>query len=165
MNKVSERVRRSTASTLLAGGALAAAVFVAGCTAPVEPTATPTPSASASSETPAAPLTYQPDAGAEGNLDYFNQVNTQTLGANAEADGRAFIDGLVTAGFDKAAMEVTNDTTTIGNKADSIQFSVKMGDNCLIGQNGPSVGGYHSTVATALGTGKCLVGNTRAIDW
>jgi hypothetical protein len=62
-------------------------------------------------------------------------------------------------------MEVTLDTTTIGNAADSIQFSVKWGESCLIGQNGTGVGGYHSTVGRVLGTGTCLIGKTRTIDW
>ena len=36
---------------------------------------------------------------------------------------------------------------------------------CLIGQYGPASGGYHSAVRPALGTGGCLVGQTRPIDW
>ena len=41
--------------------------------------------------------------------------------------GRAYIDALVAAGFDKAAMQVTPDQTTVGNPAESIQFSVRWG--------------------------------------
>lgn len=113
---------------------------------------------------PEAP-TLLPEGTAEENLPYFDAVNTATLDANPAADGRAFVDGLVAAGFDKAAMEVTSDTTTIGNAADSIQFSVRWNESCLIGQHGTAVGGYHSTVGRVLGTGTCLIGKTRPIDW
>jgi hypothetical protein len=36
---------------------------------------------------------------------------------------------------------------------------------CLVGQYGPASGGYHGAVRPALGTGGCLVGETRPIDW
>ena len=63
-------------------------------------------------------------------------------------------------------MQVTVDTTTIGLKANSIQFSVRMGDTCLIGQNGADAGGYCSEVTPVLSPpGNCLVGQTRPIDW
>ena len=104
-------------------------------------------------------------APAEQAMEVFDSVNRATLAADPEADGRAVIDNLATAGFDKAAMELTADRTTIGNAADSIQFSVRWGGSCLIGQNGPAVGGYHSTLAPVLGTGTCLIGSTRPIDW
>jgi hypothetical protein len=106
-----------------------------------------------------------PDGSAEDNLPFFDSVNQQTLTANAAADGRTFVDGLVAAGFDKAAMELTSDSTTLGQAADSIVFSVRWGEECLIGQNGSAVGGYHSTVQAVLGTGKCLIGETRPVDW
>ena len=148
--------------------AVVAGVMLVGCANPKAanppPTSTP-PSASATpSAAPKAPVLV-PSGTAEENLPYFDLVNTQTLAANPESDGRAFVDGLVAAGFDKAAMEVTLDSTTIGNPADSIQFSVKIGESCLIGQHGSAVGGYHSTVGRVLGTGTCLIGKTRTIDW
>jgi len=60
-------------------------------------------------------------------------------------------------------MQVTPDVTTVGVKADSIQFSVLWKGQCLIGQYGFAE--YHSLVAPVLGTGKCLIGQTRTIDW
>ncbi|MFU8947000.1 DUF6993 domain-containing protein [Mycetocola zhadangensis] len=150
----------------IAGMAVTGAVLT-GCSTPQEAN-TPAPSAPTQTESPAAePETpvLVPSGSAEDNLPFFDLVNSQTLAANPAADGRAFIDGLVAAGFDKAAMEVTLDTTTIGNAADSIQFSVRWGESCLIGQNGAGVSGYHSTVGKVLGTGTCLIGKTRPIDW
>jgi hypothetical protein len=72
-------------------------------------------------------------------------------------------DGLAAGGFDKSTMQVTADTTSIGRDADSVQFSVLWGQDCLIGQ--VSGAGYTSQTAPVLGTGACLVGSTRAIDW
>ncbi|GAA1061224.1 DUF6993 domain-containing protein [Agromyces bracchium] len=82
------------------------------------------------------------------------------LEADAAAGGPAFVDALVEAGFDRGAMQVTSDTTTLGEPADSIQFSVRIGDRCLVGQYGPAAGGYRSAEQPGLGTGGCLVGAT-----
>ncbi len=154
------RVRISGVGALAAGAIVA--TLLVGCTSGAEPV--PTESKLPTSAPSAVP-TFDPDADADDALIYFDSVNQATLGTNADADGRAFIDGLVAAGFDRAAMEVTSDSTTIGNAADSIQFSVRWGESCLIGQNGDAVSGYHSTVGPALGTGTCLIGSTRPIDW
>ena len=62
-------------------------------------------------------------------------------------------------------MQLTVDTTTIGLAANSIQFSVKLGDTCLVGQSGADAGGYNSMATPVLGNGGCLIGQTRAIDW
>ena len=165
MAKPDARFRMRFGSSI--GAMVAIGVLLVGCSSP-DVAASPSPKPPAASETPAAePETpiLLPSGSAEENLPYFDHVNAQTLAANPASDGRAFIDGLVAGGFDKAAMEVTLDTTTIGNPADSIQFSVKWGESCLIGQNGTGVGGYHSTVGKVLGTGTCLIGKTRPIDW
>ena len=80
--------------------------------------------------------------------------------------GRDSIDALVAAGFAKKAMQVTQDETSVGNPADSIQFSVRWGDDfCLVGQVGPSTGQAVTTVMPQLAEGRCLVGMTRPIDW
>ncbi|MCC2029926.1 hypothetical protein KEC56_10430 [Microbacterium sp. YMB-B2] len=84
----------------------------------------------------------------------------------ASSSGRAYIDALVDAGFDKSAMQVTEDLTTVGNAAESIQFSVRWGDRqCLVGQVGPSTGEPVTMVMDQLAEGRCLVGRTRSIDW
>jgi hypothetical protein len=161
-------VRRQAAGApgLLVAAALALAL--AGCapggspaTGPSTPASTPT----ATSTSAAGAAHLVPGGTAEQNLPFFDQVNKATLAANPDAKGRDFIDALVAAGFTKADMQVTVDTTTIGLKANSIQFSVKMGETCLVGQNGADAGGYNSMVTPVLSMGTCLVGQTRAIDW
>lgn len=126
--------------------------------------ASPTPTSPATPATPAV-IGLVPGGTAEQNLPYFDQVNRATLAANPDAKGRDFIDALVAAGFQKSDMQVTVDTTTIGLKANSIQFAVRMGDTCLIGQNGADAGGYWSQAVPVLPTGTCLIGQTRPIDW
>lgn len=161
-------------------GALALAWVVvclglAACTpdAPVEPTgAAASGSAVRTSPGPSptqapddAPPALRPDASAADNLPYFDAVNRAVIAADDDAGGRAFVDALAAAGFDTAAMQVTADATTIGDPADSIQFAVLFAGECLVGQYGPKSEGYHSAVRPALGTGGCLVGSTRPIDW
>jgi len=106
-----------------------------------------------------------PGGTAEQNLPFFNATNEKTVAANASAGSRAFIDGLVAAGFAKSEMEVTADETSVGLPAASVQFSVRVVSACLIGQYGPDSNGYRGVVAPILGTGKCLVGDTVAITW
>lgn len=146
--------------------------MLAGCT-PVAPevdaTVTPPPAATADSSAPAsevpAAAELVPSGSAADNLPLFSQV-VQSVWAGADrAAGRAYIDALVAAGFDKAAMQVTPDLSTIGNPAESIEFSVRWQDECLVGQVGPSIGDPVSAVLPGLSTGGCLIGQTRAIDW
>ena len=145
--------------------ALGALLAIAGCTGAPAPAPAPEPSSSSPSPsgTPAPDPTFDPAGGAEQNLDYFDFVNARLLGQNGDPDGRTLIDNLVSAGFDKAAMEVTPDRTAVDLDADNVQFSVRFADGCLVGQVGNT--GYVSAVAPLLGTGKCLVGATRPIDW
>ncbi|HSP52065.1 MAG TPA: hypothetical protein VLO00_04135 [Cryobacterium sp.] len=155
-----------TGSALLLG--LVVSVSVAACSA--APAATPTAAATESAApapdaTPAPAPVLQPDKDAAANLAYFDSVATAVVAADGAAGGQAFVDALVTAGFDKSQMEVTFDRTNVDLAADSIQFSVRFNGECLIGQNGPATGGYHSTVTTILASGTCLVGATRQIDW
>jgi hypothetical protein len=134
------------------------------------PGASRSPSASATAPASDAPAPA-PDAAAQlvpggtaaENKPFFDSVNQALIAANPAAGGKEFTSGLRDSGFDIAAMQVTPDTTTVGVAADSIQFSVRWGDECLIGQYGH--GAYSSIVAPVLGTGTCLIGQTRPIDW
>jgi hypothetical protein len=130
--------------------------------APATTVAAPTPAPIAS--TPAPAPTLDPSGGAAANKAFFDAVNQQVLAQDSSAGGRAFIDALTAAGFDKAAMEVTPDRTAADLAADSIQFSIRFSDGCLAGQAGPATG-YDSLVTKVLGTGRCLMGTTRPIDW
>ena len=160
---------RRRAAAAIAGAGL---LFLVACTATdhstAAPTATPTspenPSASATPTEPPAPALV-PDGTARDNLAVFSAI-TATVAAGADgASGRAYIDALVAVGFDKTAMQVTYDETTVGNPAESIQFSVRWHQECLVGQVGPSTGAPVTVVLPSLGQGTCLIGGTRPIDW
>nr|WP_183501050.1 hypothetical protein [Microbacterium invictum] len=152
---------------LIAGASLAVAAL-AGCTpvapAPTAPPSTSPPPAATPTPTPTGPVLF-PDGTADDNLPLFaHVVETVAAGEDAVA-GRAYVDALVAAGFDKTAMQVTNDRTTVGNPADSIQFSVLWDGECLVGQVGPSTPAPTAVVLPELPEGGCLVGVTRDIDW
>jgi hypothetical protein len=106
-----------------------------------------------------------PDGSATENLPLFTAVTDAVWATSHKAKGRAYIDALVTAGFDKAAMQVTKDDSTVGNPAESIQFSVRWGEECLIGQVGPATGKPVTAVMPGLAGDACLIGDTRKIDW
>ncbi len=151
--------------TGLAVGIVAIAVAaLAGCV-PAAPAATqsatagPTPTSSATAAAPTIDLTGT----ANQNRAYFDSVNEKFIAAGGDLSGRPFIDNLVKAGYPKVDMEVTPDRTSVNLAADNIQFSIRFGTTCLIGQYGNV--GYASTVTTVLSTGRCLVGTTRPIDW
>jgi hypothetical protein len=157
-------IRRCAVSTVIV---LASATLVA-CTShpvsPPDPTSTVAPPSSTPDADPApeAEPELVPEGSAEENRPYFDFVNSAFL-ADGNPGGRPIIDNLVAAGFDKTAMQVTADRTPRGSAVDSVQFSVLIGEDCLIGQVDGS--GYASTVAPALESGGCLLGKTRAIDW
>lgn len=130
----------------------------------------PRPTASASTVPTVTPEAsgpvFVPDGTAEDNLPLFAAVTQQVWSSDEKAHGRAYIDALVAAGFDKEGMQVTDDETTIGRAVESLQFSVRWGDDqCLIGQVGPSTGSPVTAVMAQLAEGRCLIGNTRTIDW
>ena len=139
---------------------------LAGCTAspqpvPSSPTAAPTPTPTAT----VAPIVFEPDGTAADNLPWFMQIVRQVWAGPDQVKGRAYVDALVAGGFDKAAMQVTKDESTVGNPAESIQFSVLWKGECLVGQVGPATGDPVAVVLPELGTGTCLLGETRPIDW
>ncbi|MEY2847879.1 MAG: hypothetical protein RI885_544 [Actinomycetota bacterium] len=162
------RVGSRPGGSLLA--AIAAAVLltlslsscVASAPAPSNSPTEQTPDATAPTPSPE-PLAYDATGTAQDNLAYFDEVNLRLLSAGATPGGRPIIDNLVAAGFDRSAMQVTSDTTTIGAASDSVEFSVRIGSDCLVGQS--SDAGYASTVGPALAEGACLAGATRPIDW
>ncbi len=147
---------------------------LAGCMAtPVpDPSADPTGSGSPTNGPSTSPTgtaapepTLVPDGTAADNLPFFAAITASVWASEGRATGRAYVDALVAAGFDKAAMQVTRDHSTVGNPAESIQFSVRWGEECLIGQVGPATGDPVTVVVPVLAEGTCLVGQTRPIDW
>ncbi|MGK3952725.1 DUF6993 domain-containing protein [Microbacterium sp. I2] len=153
--------------------AAAGAALLAGCTAlapaptgtdggTAGPTSTPEPSSTSSA--PSEPVLVVGGSAAE-NLPVFTSVTNSVWSSEQRESGRAYVDALVATGFDKAAMQVTEDFSTVGNPAESIQFSVRWGDECLIGQVGSATGEPVTVVAPVLAEGTCLIGQTRSIDW
>ena len=153
--------------------AAAGAALLAGCTAlapapngtdggTAGPTSTPEPSSTSSA--PSEPVLVVGGSAAE-NLPVFTSVTNSVWSSEQRESGRAYVDALVATGFDKAAMQVTEDFSTVGNPAESIQFSVRWGDECLIGQVGSATGEPVTVVAPVLAEGTCLIGQTRPIDW
>lgn len=151
------------------------ALLLTACSAPdappdAAPTATTFPLATATAEpepttAPVSAVGIVPDGTAAENLPLFAEVTAAVWATPDQVSGRAYIDALVAAGFDKAAMQVTPDLTTVGNPAESIQFAVEWGQECLVGQVGPATGAPVTVVVPILAEGTCLIGETRPIDW
>ena len=138
---------------------LAAVAVLAGCTS--QPS--PVPSASPTLPADAAAVVLTPESSVEDARVVFDRTVTELMAQDPAPDGRAVVDALVAAGFDKASLQVTPDTTYTGREADSVQFSALRGESCLVGQ--VAAGTYAAQTAPVLGTGACLVGTTRAVDW
>jgi hypothetical protein len=155
--------RRGTVPLAVLPVVAIATVALAGCVpgtpTPTKSAASPTSSSSATPDVPSINL-----VGTAGqNQAFFDAVNQKLIAGGGDLGGRPFIDNLVRAGYPRVTMEVTPDRTSVNLAADNIQFSIRFGSTCLIGQYGNI--GYSSTVTKVLGTGHCLVGTTRPIDW
>lgn len=146
---------------------LAVVVGLAGCTATAPPPSTGANSSATTDPTNPSEVaaTFNPDGTAQDNLPLFAAVVNRVWEDGAGAVGRAYIDELVAVGFDKEAMSLTEDRTTVDNPADSIQFAVEWDGECLVGQVGPSVPAPAALVMPVLDDGGCLIGETRPIDW
>ena len=161
------RQRASRYRALVAGAGLAVAmVALVGCT-PAQPAPdTPRPTASASPDagpTAAPDPELVPAGDAAANLAYFDFVNSRLRATAPAPNGQQIVENLVAAGFVKTDMEITPDVTVGKEAAESIQFSVRINGSCLVAQTGGA--GYNAIAAPLLGTGKCLVGTTRPIDF
>lgn len=155
---------RSGMRVVLAAVAAAAVVCFAlvGCTA--VPAEKPTTSASPSASTaiPEKKPEFVPDGGATENREYFDYVLGNHFVGGGATDGVSVVAVLVDAGWTKDLLEITPDSTPLGNATDAITVAVRLPDGCLIGQWG---GEYSSSVMPVLATGTCLIGATRPIDW
>ncbi|MFF7292426.1 DUF6993 domain-containing protein [Microbacterium sp. NPDC008134] len=150
---------------VVGASAVAAALVLAGCVGDPEPSPTSGSPSPTVTDAPAE-VVFLPDGSADDNLPIFAQTAKGVWESEQRGEGRAYVDALVAVGFDKAAMQVTNDQSTVGNAAESLMFSVRWGDSeCLIGQVGPSTGQLVTQVMPQLAEGRCLIGATRAIDW
>lgn len=151
------RPSRALAAALLGGSAL----VLAACTPTpaVAPSPTPTVSAGPTDAPPPPPPEPVLDGTAEDNKEFFDLHNWELINSGAPLSGPAFIDNLVAAGYERGAMEVTVDTTTVGVPADNVVFSIRFGEQCLLGQWGNI--GYTSMIAPVLSTGRCIIGSER----
>ncbi|MGZ0710696.1 DUF6993 domain-containing protein (plasmid) [Coraliomargarita sp. W4R53] len=150
-------------------GVAALALVLAGCAAEV-PAATPSssaiaPTSSATAQPTDAAPSFNAEGSAEDNIAVFELAVQDVWASDDSVSGRAYLDALSAVGFDKSAMEVTEDYSTVGNRAESIQFSVLWDGDCLVGQVGPATGDPVVAVFPAVEDGTCLVGSTRTIDW
>lgn len=160
MSEVPVARRRVT----LAVAAVVTTLVLAGC-APTADTPQPTPSATRT-PTPTPTPTEIPElveGGTAGqNRPFVELVIGELLASNPEPASLQIIDTLVAGGFDRAAMQVTEDTTRVGNRADSILFSILIDGECLLGQ--VAGGAVATSLGDVLGTGRCLVGRTLSLD-
>lgn len=151
-------------ATVLVSVSLVASVALPGC-APTD--AEPAPTATASTTPTPTPTPAEDPELVEGgtagqNRPYFEFVIDGLLTTTPQPPSLTVVDTLTAAGFPREAIQVTPDTTRVGEPADSILFSVLIGDQCLIGQ---VAGGTRQTQLTdVLGTGRCLVGRTLSLD-
>jgi hypothetical protein len=104
-----------------------------------------------------------PTGTAEENLPFWEYLVGKMSSTYQMVDGSIMIQSLVDNGFNKADMELTPNETAIGERADSVIFSVRFDGQCFIGQIFPD--GHNATLQPILSTGKCLVGVTRPIDF
>ncbi|MCZ4066398.1 hypothetical protein O1W71_01775 [Microbacterium sp. H37-C3] len=157
---------RFTRSLVGTASALVLAASLAGCSMlfPEEPPATST-APTAAPTTTEGPAPLSPESTATDNLPLFSEVMNQVAASPDSVAGRAYIDALVAAGFDKSTMQVTADRTSVDDPVDSLQFSVLWAGECLVGQVGPSTPAPTATVLPELPSGGCLIGQTRPIDW
>ncbi|MFV0318936.1 MAG: DUF6993 domain-containing protein [Microbacterium sp.] len=159
-----------TPRSLRVAAILVSAVVLAGCVAGEDPTPSVPASGTATVAPTASPTAspepeLHPEGTAADNLPLFTAVTRRVWASGDAESGRAYVDALVTAGFEKSAMQVTADRSTIGNTAESLQFSVRWGEDCLVGQVGESTGEPVTVILPALSDGSCLIGQTRPIDW
>jgi len=170
--RIRTAAHRSAIAPATLGIAIAIALTATGCGVN-DPEVRPTSAAvnpSGESESEPAPGTepepsaqFDPAGTASDNLAFFDDANARFLAADPAPGGPPIVDNLVPAGFDREAMELTRDTTPIGLQADSVQFSVRVGDACLVGQASDS--GYVGIVGPLLAQSRCLIGELRPIDW
>lgn len=149
---------------------LVVAGMLAGCfpqespvpTESAAPSTTPSPGETEDPGLPGGAI-LRPGESAAANKLFFEKIIGEFYAANGKSTGQALVDHLVGGGFDKADMEVTYDATEIGLASDSLLVSVRIEGECLIAQLRPDT--VTTALTSVLGTGRCMVGATRPIDW
>ena len=158
---------RARPALLVAASAVLGLGALSGCavSAPVPTTAPPSsppPTIDPGVEVvPTAAPQLRPGGTAEQNKLYWDAAIQDYSGRFGLGSTQTMIDQLANWGFDPAATEITYDSTAIGTGVDSIEVSVRFGDECLLAtvRNGR----YTTALMPVLGTGTCLVGETRPV--
>lgn len=143
---------------------IALGLAVLGCSSTAEPQPQETVSVPTETE---APPEFVPGGSASDNEDYLRYVLRQSIRDGLEINGVNVVNTVVAAGFDRAAMQVSYDTSATGLPADNIFVSVRFNESCLLGQVVPAEKTVFTSVQPAVGPDKtvCLIGQTRPIDW
>lgn len=153
----------------VAAGALALVALLAlvGCTTPVDDATSPSAPPASTAPTPTAtddaapeeePLAvFVPDGSAEDNAPVAARVvRERAVSQEPRLTAAEIGQILVEAGFAADTIEVTPDSTPLGNPTDSINFAVRVGEQCILGEL--RVAEVVTQTAPVLGTGRCLIG-------
>ncbi|MDX2026271.1 DUF6993 domain-containing protein [Microcella sp.] len=148
----------------LAAVVVAMSLMLSGCVAPTEMPRPTTSSSRTASPTPTPTVAPERvEGGTAGqNRPYVEYVMARLISVSPQMTSLEIADTLVAAGFDRAALQVTDHATRVGSRADSILFSILIDGQCLLGQ--VADGAVTTSVGDVLGTGKCLVGRTVSLD-
>lgn len=161
------RNQRTRLIFVLAAAAISA-TLITGCSQ-AAPTAEPTEtSENTSIEPSSSPAPKFISRGtAQQNEEYFRYVLRKAIREGAQVNGVEMVNALSAAGFDRTLMQVSFDETQTSLRADNIFVSVRVNDQCLIGQIVTSDKSVTADVQPAIGPDKtvCLIGQTRPIDW
>ncbi|MCW2287591.1 DUF6993 domain-containing protein [Leucobacter luti] len=119
-------------------------------------------------ETPAAPEVAPeliPGGSAEDNLPYFTEVLRSYTDGDGPVQGAPIVAAVAAAGFDPALMQVSFDETKTNLVADNIFVSVRVNENCLVGQVVTEDRSFVAETAPAIGPNGdiCLIGTTAPI--
>lgn len=143
--------------------ALAACAPENGATEPT-PHATPTASSTPTATPTPDPVEFHADGSARDNLPIFQETIERAWRSDGRAQGRTYVDLLVEAGFERSAMQVSKDLSTVGNPAETMMVSVEWSETaCLVGQFGPDTPEPVATVLEPV-DGVCIPGETAAIE-
>lgn len=154
---------------VVVGAALSGALALSGCSLTTSPAATPAqtawtlePVGPTTAPTTTGPALSRADshASATRNRPVFDAAMRSLLKSKGDPDGPAAVGALAAAGFAKSSMQYSAATTSAHLTPGSILVSVQLGKECIVGQWGVQVNGYHSFIAPALGSGGCLVGGS-----
>lgn len=151
---------RAIAASVVVVSALA----LGGCapTPVVTPSATPTPSVSVDPFGPKPE--FFPEGTAVENKPLFDWVLGHAVLVETKDPGKKMAKALIAEGFLAKNMQLTPSKSGTGAPADMVIISVQLGKSCLMGQRMLDKS-FTSTIESALGSGGCLIGETREVKW